>query len=70
VPQSSFQKQLLEYVTAAEEQGWEVTHSRRHWKFCPKDKHKRIVYIATSPSDHRVMKNMRAELRRSGLNLD
>lgn len=69
MPVSSFRTQLADYIAAAEKQGWEVTHTRRHWRFKPADPTKRIVFTASSPSDWRVLKNMRAELRRSGLEI-
>ncbi len=53
---------------AAEEQGFEIAMTRNgHRKFIPPDKTKAIVYAASTPSDHRALRNLISQLRRSGL---
>lgn len=53
---------------AAREQGWRVERTRSgHWRFVPQDPSKPIVHAAGTPSDVRGIRNLLADLRRSGL---
>ena len=51
----------------AKKQGWKIETSKRkgHIKWIPPGK-KKIVVSPGTPSDHRSMKNLRADLKRSG----
>jgi len=53
---------LLEAITAA---GGEIVKGSRHWKV--RFEGNVIGTVPTSPSDHRALKNARANLRRAGL---
>lgn len=53
-------------VAAALEQGWRWEMRSKHGRLYSPDG-KTIVAIPTSPSDHRGVKNKRAELKRAGV---
>lgn len=64
----SDEQELRRLIGLAEEQGWRVEKTQAgHWAFYPKDKRRKPVHTGSSPSDYRAFKNLRAELRRSGL---
>lgn len=52
----------------AERQGWRIEGGRKgQVKLIPPDPTKQIVFVHTTPSDHRAMKNTIAEMRRQGI---
>jgi hypothetical protein len=52
---------------AAREQGWEIGQtSKGHTRWVPPDKTKPIVVGSGTPGDQRAIKNLLAQLRRSG----
>lgn len=54
---------------AAEAQGFRVTQTGSgHWRFVPPSQKAQIVILASTPSDHRSIKNALGLLRRSGFN--
>ena len=58
---------LREIERAARAQGFTVGRTNRgHLKFTPADPTKQIVIASGTPSDHRALKNLIAELRRQG----
>lgn len=61
-------KELKVVVKLAEGQGWTVrrTHGG-HIQFVPSDPTAPLVVSSSTPSDHRTMRNLKAQLRRSGL---
>lgn len=59
-------KDVQEIINALRAQGWEVTGGgTRHWK-CKAPGGKGLVFMSTSPSDYRSLRNSKAELRRLG----
>lgn len=70
MPVSSVHKRMIDLIAAAQDQGWDVTRKRKHLRWVPPDPHKDMVFTAVTPSDHRALKNMRAQLRKSGLVID
>jgi predicted alpha/beta-fold hydrolase len=48
-------------------QGWDVSLSGgTHWRFCPRDKSKPMLFMPQSPSDHRGFLNGIALLKAAG----
>jgi hypothetical protein len=62
-------KDINEMIAKVVEQGWEVRPGKGHVKVCPPDKTLSCVTVASTPSDHRAIKNMRAEFRKRGAQL-
>lgn len=63
------QKDMKQLCAVAEKQGFRVSHTRKgHVRFLPPNGG-RIVIGASTPSDVRSMKNLRASLQRVGLQL-
>lgn len=59
---------LRKIEQAAREQGWRVERTKKgHIRFVPPDATKPMVVAAGTPSDHRSIRNLVAQLRRSGL---
>ena len=59
---------IEDLATMAHRQGWRVERTkRRHWRFVPPDPRAPAVVHGGSPSDHRAIRNIIADLRRSGL---
>ena len=56
-------------ITAALEAGWVVELERRHIAFISPDQSVPVIFAAATPSDHRAPKNLRARLRRAGLQI-
>lgn len=57
-------------VASCRQQGWRVERTRRlHWRFVPPRPDAQIVITAGTPSDRRALLNLRADLRRAGLNV-
>ncbi len=54
-------------VKEAVRQGWTVEFARRGLKLVPPDPTKQIVFVHSTPSDRRAIKNAIAEMRRQGL---
>lgn len=64
-------KDLKELVKMAGEQGWRVeVRSSGHLMFFPPDKSKPAVTSGGTISDWRGMKNLKAQLKRSGMRFD
>lgn len=52
----------------AKQQGWRVEPTKgSHWRFIPPDPTQRQVITAGTPSDRRALRNIAADLKRSGL---
>ena len=51
----------------AQRQGWRIERKRRHWRFVPPDPRAPAVVLSGTPSDGRALRNISADLRRSGL---
>jgi len=63
-------KELRRIVAAATAAGWTVQRlASGHWRFVPPDRTKKMVVTGGTPSDHRVLRNLVADLRRQGLAL-
>lgn len=63
-------KEVRALVRAAELAGWAVSRTRRsHIRLRPVDKTRGAVTISGTPSDKRSLKNLRADLRRAGLDI-
>ncbi len=61
-------QEIHRLMKLAQDQGWRVEkQAGGHWGFFPKDKRRKPVFTGGTPSDHRAMKNFRAQLRRAGL---
>jgi predicted RNA binding protein YcfA (HicA-like mRNA interferase family) len=59
---------VKDVIAAAEDQGWEVTRTKKgHLQFIPPDPTRPMVHGSGTPSDWRSLKNLIAQLRRSGL---
>ncbi len=59
---------LRDIEKAAREQGFRVERTKKgHPVFYPPDPKKNPVYGSGTPSDHRSIRNLLAELRRAGL---
>ena len=58
-----------DYARAARTHGWSVTRTRRnhHWKFVSPDRSVPPIFTSGTPSDWRSIRNLRSNLRRSGL---
>lgn len=63
--------ELKELIDVARKHGWTVTKARRrnHLKFVSPDKDVPMIHAAATPSDHRAVKNIRAWLRKAGLDV-
>jgi hypothetical protein len=60
-------KKIEELVAAVEKQGWTASNTGRHWRVVsPAGK---IVFLPSTPSEYRSVKNARALLRRCGAKL-
>lgn len=57
-------KETNELIRAVQAQGWTVRRRRNHIQFCGPNGE--IVMTASTPSDHRALKNTKAWLRRHG----
>ena len=67
---SDYEKTLRLYVQIAEAADWTVTPtSNGHWRFTPADPAAAIVHAAGTGEGHRAVANLRADLRRSGLDV-
>lgn len=61
-------RDLRDLLQKALDAGWTLVRGRRHIKaFSPDES--TIVTISMSASDHRALRNVRADLRRGGLDL-
>lgn len=55
-------------VKAMRAQGWRVEITGGcHYRFVPPDPLQPMVHTGSSPSDHRSVRNLEAQLRRAGL---
>ena len=55
---------LKQQLRQAEAHGWQVTRTRNgHWRLLHPGGG--IVVMSSSPSDHRALRNMRAQMRRA-----
>ncbi len=61
-------KPTTEVLRRLRRAGWDVKRGRKHWIARPPAGGGQIVVSAT-PSDERSMKNLRAALRRAGMDL-
>jgi hypothetical protein len=70
MPRPGPNKEIKKLIDIALAQGWTVTYTGGcHLRWCPPSG-KQTVYSATTPTDRRALKNMKARLRRSGLLLE
>lgn len=68
---ASAKREIKDLIRIALDQGWRVEQLRSgHWRFLPADTNVRAVVTGGTPSDPRAVKNLRSDLRRSGLKLD
>ncbi len=66
--QATSDQEFQRLVDAAREQGWKVEKTEKnHWRFLPPDRKMSQVIAASTPSDHRWLKNLRSHLRQRGL---
>jgi len=63
----SSEKDSKNYLKAAVEQGWQLKETKKGLQLIPPDPAKEIVTVHRTPSDHRALTNVLAELRRQGL---
>ncbi len=63
----SGEKEFRKYLNAAVEQGWEVRPTKKGYQLVPGDPTREIVAIHRTPSDHRALANLLAEMKRQGL---
>jgi hypothetical protein len=62
-------KELSMIIRQLEAQGWSVSHTASgHWKAMPPGG-KGVIFLSSTPSDPRSLKNMKAQLRRGGAKL-
>lgn len=62
--------EMVEIFEAAISQGWRIEKTEgNHYKCIPADKTKRIVYCGSTVYGSRVFKNIKSEMRRSGLKI-
>jgi len=66
---SSLRKGVEEIIEAIQRQGWRVRRGSKHYMVYPADPTKPPVAIPCTPSDHRSLLNIRADLRRRGARL-
>ena len=59
-------KEFQRYLRAATNQGWTQVPTRKGMQLIPPDPEKPIVQAHRTPSDHRALENLLAEMRRSG----
>lgn len=60
-------KEITKLVKALEQQGWRVElRGSGHYMAFPPDKARHPVVFASTPSDHRALRNILARLRREG----
>jgi hypothetical protein len=62
-------KEVQRIVKELERQGWRIIQGGKHQKAFPPDRDKPMVTIPNTPSDHRSLRNLIAQLRRSGADL-
>jgi hypothetical protein len=63
-------KEIKQLVRKLEQQGWRVElGGGGHYKAFPPDVTKPMVTFASTPSDHRALRNIISMLRRSGADL-
>lgn len=62
-------REMKAVIEAAIRQGYILKTGRKHYKLIPPDKTKDIITLGATVSDHRAYKNIRAMLRRQGVNL-
>lgn len=60
------EKDFKKYLRAAGEQGWQVKETTKGMQLIPPDPAKEIVTVHRTPSDHRALANVLAEMRRQG----
>lgn len=61
---------LKEVLKAARDAGWKVTMTGGgHWRLVPPDLSQPMVHTGSTPSDHRAVKNLVSQLRKSGLEI-
>jgi len=64
-------KVMRKIVKALQDQNWTVLRTTSgHWKFVPSDPTKDIVIGSGTRSDHRALRNMISQLKRSGAVFD
>ena len=63
--------ELQELIRLAEEQDWLVEWTKKgHLRLTPPDPTQNQIFSASTPSDWRGVKNMRARMKRAGLKVD
>lgn len=66
---ASIGKELNKLFTEIEAQGGRIKPTKKGHMIYPPDPDRNPVSVHRTPSDHRAMLNLRAELRRAGFNL-
>lgn len=65
---ADYKKKIKSLIRTAESEGWQVSHtSGGHWRFVPAERDRQIVHAAATSNDPRAIRNLEADLRRSGL---
>jgi hypothetical protein len=67
---NSRQKVIRRWLDQAEKEGWRVKLGGKHYRMYPPDKDVPSVTIPASPGRGRAMANIRAQLRRCGLEVE
>jgi hypothetical protein len=62
-------KEVNEMIDQVADQGWRIEDGGSAIKLWPADKSKGMVTVHKTPSDHRAVKNTRAQIRRAGGNV-
>lgn len=61
----SYQTDIKKILKEAQHQGFRIERGK-HWKLYPPDRTKGVVFISQSPSCHRAIENILADLRVAG----
>jgi hypothetical protein len=62
----STMKELRSLLNTATDQGWEVTRGKNNHIKCVSP-NGNIVFVSSTPSDHRALENIKRDLRVNGL---
>lgn len=62
-------RDLRDVIEKAVEKGYLIKGGKKHLQLVPPDKAHEIITVGMSASDHRAHKNIRARLRRQGVDV-